>query len=137
MDDLIKAYKATNYLVPEFDLCIKIDQLSRDLNDLCERLKISSWAFITAFNPQSKLLDLNDNQERNRALKNNLKDYDFFHALGQSHDQKWPVEESFFILNINCEQALLLAKKYQQNAIVFGLQASQAKLILNKDFKIP
>ncbi|WDE97038.1 DUF3293 domain-containing protein [Lentisphaera profundi] len=136
MDDLIEAYKATDYLVPEFDLCIKIDQLSRDLNDLCESRKISSWVFITAFNPQSKLLDLEDNQERNTALENDIKDYDFYHALGKPHDQKWPVEESFFIININLEQALLLAKKYQQNAIVFGLQNSEAKLILNKDFKI-
>ncbi|MDD7986073.1 DUF3293 domain-containing protein [Lentisphaera marina] len=135
MNDLIKAYKQTDYLVPEFDLCIKIDQCSEDLRAFCEKRKVESWAFITAHNPYSKLLNPMENEARNQSLEQDLLDYDFFHGLGRGKDSDWPIENSFFVLNISLEEAVLLAKKHQQNAIVYGLKNSEAKLILNRDFE--
>lgn len=135
MDELIQAYKETDYLVPEFDLCIKIDQCSEDLLSFCESRKVESWALITAHNPYSKLLSKEENQKRNEALSADLKAYKYHFALGKGRDTDWPIEDSFFILNITLEQALLLTKKYEQNAMVYGLRQSAAKLILNKDFK--
>jgi hypothetical protein len=134
MDDLIKAYKQTDYLVPEFDLCINVDSLSSDLLSFCEERRIESWAFITAHNPYSKLLSPVENLRRSELLKKDLEPYDYFYGLGRGKDTSWPIEDSFFILNISLEKAVLLAKKYEQHAILYGLRNSEAKLILNRDF---
>ena len=94
---------------------------------------LSSWAFLTAWNPQSKVLSNDENLRRNLELTEDLSDYDYI--LGFGKGEGWPAEESFFIPNIDFEKAMNLAQKYDQNAFVYGAHESLPQLILCKDFE--
>ncbi len=47
-------------------------------------------------------------------------DLTYFPAVAQDHDQKWPAEPGFFIFNTTLGNALSLAQKFQQHAILWG-----------------
>ena len=55
MNNLLEAYKNTKYIVFEPTLIIEIDKLNHEINDLLINHKTNTWAFITAFNPYSKV----------------------------------------------------------------------------------
>jgi hypothetical protein len=62
-------------------------------------------------------------------LKNDLKPYKIYSAQGKDSIGNWPPELSFFVANIDENDAIALGKKYQQNAFVYGILNDKAKLI--------
>ena len=131
-EDLLKAYLTTNYIFEDFNL--RINENHDAFRKYCEERKISSWAFLTAWNPQSKALSKEDNLMRNFELTEDLANYDYTLGFGKGDD--WPAEESFFIPNIDFEKAMTLAQKYDQAAFVYGTHESLPQLILCKDFEL-
>jgi hypothetical protein len=92
---------------------------------------VGTWAFITACNPFSELWSDQDNLGRMRELERELQSSSFkiFPGHGQGDDPRWKPEPSLLVLGINEAQATEVARKYGQNAIVFGVRGEPAKLL--------
>jgi hypothetical protein len=78
-------------------------------------------AFITAWNPLPDILSKAENEQRNEDLQQYLLDrgYPIHKGIGISKDQTWS-EESFFIENIELEDARTASAKFGQLAFVYG-----------------
>ena len=128
--ELLQAYEATCYsiLAPEIDIYLTNE--NSDLQQFLIKHKFTTWCFITAWNPYSKALSLEDNIARNKLLEKDLSAHHVFSAEGKDASGIWPPEISFFVGNITKEQAVLLGKKYEQNAIVYGEVQKNADLVI-------
>ena len=115
-ESLCQAYEETT---------IEIFQSEKQIEDL----GWSEYFVITAWNPCSEQLSLNENRRRNSELEKDLLDIraELLKAIGRSNDWKW-FEESFAVRNIDVSEIVQKAKKYQQNAI-FQITTEGRKVI--------
>ena len=127
--ELVESYKATTYRVPDLKLDIRIGEKNKRLDFILENQIKKTWAFITAWNPESKLLSSKENKDRNDRLRSKLKGYQTFDSLGIPKNADWIPEESFFIIGINQEDAIKLGVMFKQNAILCGKKNQSARLI--------
>lgn len=77
------------------------------------------WAMVTAFNPQSRQLPLQENQSRHLALQQAVRDLGFpvdFYVAGE---EEWE-EPGWFIRGIPLKAALQLGSDFDQNAVLYG-----------------
>lgn len=118
-NQLLTAYKETNYWVNSFKNPLKIGMENNDLKDLYTRNKITSSAYITAYNPFSKELSDTENKERNNQLLKDCIEYKHFQGEGKHPSNEWPGEPSFLFLGMDLETASTIGKKYEQNAILW------------------
>lgn len=122
--ELRSAYYNTTYVVhaPDGDINIRIGSLNELLDRLLQEHHSQSWAFITAWNPRSSQLSIDENDQRQHQLKKMLGEHNFItfagHGVGDSGN--WPPEESFLALGIDQETAIRIGRMFEQNAIVFG-----------------
>jgi hypothetical protein len=130
MNDLIEAYKNTKYKVFEPGIIIEIGVLNQDVDDLLIEHKLVEWAFITAYNPYSRVLTNDENRMRHEELKELTKAYITFEGHGAGEDPAWEPELSLFIMGISKEEASLIGTKFEQNAIVYGKTNSEPELII-------
>ena len=134
MNDLLEAYKNTKYVVFELDIVIEIDKIIDKLNQLLNEKKSVEWAFITAYNPYSRVLTDDENKVRHNELKELTKGYITFEGHGVGEDPSWEPELSLLIIGITKQDAFLIGKKFEQNAIVYGeVNNSSELLILNEE----
>lgn len=128
--ELLLGYEATCYSIinPKIDIYLKKE--NKELNSFLKERNFTSWCFITAWNPFSKALSIEENKVLNLLLEADLKNHHFFPAEGKDTLGDWPPEISFFVGNVSREYAIDLAKKYEQNAIVFGVVDALAELIV-------
>ena len=124
-DTYLKAY----YYIIELDTSIIADELNHQLDNYLQKNNHTSWAIITAYNPKSIVLCEQENKSNNENLKNDLKNYKFLNTKSGSNSSDWGIEYGFIIFNITKERSLKIAKKYNQNAILFGEQHKKAELI--------
>jgi hypothetical protein len=120
--DLHIAFERTRYIVyTDTPIVLRIGKASADLQKLHHAHGARCSAFITAFNPDSVALTLEQNEERQRALKNELDKlgYPYYEGLGQPEDDDWQGEASFLVINIPEPEAVRLQEKYGQLAIVY------------------
>jgi hypothetical protein len=130
MNDLIEAYKNSKYKVFEPDIIIEIGVLNQDVDGLLIEYKSVEWAFITAYNPYSRVLTNDENRLRHEDLKELTKAYITFEGHGVGEDPAWEPELSLFIIGISKEDASLIGTKFEQNAIVYGKTNSEPELII-------
>ncbi len=118
-EELITAYKNTRYFVQQHpnEWVIKINEFNSDFNTHLEANKVEEWAFITAYNPYSNKLSINENNELQQVLKQKLQhnNFKYWEGYGQGEGE-WPAEPSVLVLNISKEYAMQLAKNFKQNA---------------------
>ncbi len=119
---LIQAYRETDYRVlaePSFVLTLGI--ASPELIWLYQVHKVACAAFITAFNPFSRELVLDENRRRRAGLAKELtrRSLDFVEGVGQHPSGDWPGEPSFLVLGLALEAAKSLGITYDQNAIIW------------------
>jgi hypothetical protein len=135
MNDLIEAYKNTKYKVFEPDLTIEIGVLNQAVDMLLKKHKSAEWAFITAYNPYSRVITEYENKVRHDELKDLTKDYITFEGHGVGEDPAWEPELSLLIIGMTRDEASKIGKKFEQNAIVCGVINSNPELIiLNKTY---
>jgi len=132
---LLNAYSSASYHVytkPAF--IIKINQYSADLESLYVLHHKNTAAFITAFNPYSQALDLNENHKRNDSLKEaiELLELSYTKGDGRCGENNEVGEESFLIIGISKEQSIQLGTESEQNAIVFCDKDAIPQLLLLK-----
>lgn len=134
MNSLIEAYKNTKYIVFEPTLTIEIGKLNQEIDEIIIKHNSNAWAFITAYNPYSRVLTNDENRVRHEELKDLTKNYMTFEGHGVGEDPTWEAELSLFIIGISKDDALKIGKKFEQNAIVYGkFNNSPELLILNEE----
>jgi hypothetical protein len=134
MNSLIEAYKNTKYIVFEPTLIIEIGKLNQEIEDIIINHNSNSWAFITAYNPFSRILTNDENRLRHDELKELTKDYITFEGHGVGENPTWEPELSLLIIGISKDDASKIGKEFEQNAIVYGLiNETPQLLILNQE----
>ena len=129
--DLYNAYSSTLYQVTEPRVDIRIGVKSKELDALLLLHNCTTYAFITAWNPFSKILSEEENNRRNKLLFKELSEkYVLFQGQGIGQDPTWKPEESFLVLGIDEYTATEYGRKYEQNAIVFGHYHEEPHLLV-------
>ncbi len=95
-----------------------------------------TWAYVTAYNPASVLLDPEENQRRQRELETDLtrRGRHYYRGQGLGTHGDWPAEQSVLILDLGRDEALELAEKYGQAALVFGELGQAAELLWTNSY---
>lgn len=128
--ELLAGYQATCYSILNPKIDIYLDKENKELQTFLIEQNFHSWCFITAWNPFSRALTLDENTSLNKKLEAELNNYIVFPGEGKDTLGDWPPEISFFVANISKKQANFLGKKYEQNAIVYGEVEKIAELII-------
>jgi len=123
------AYLQTTYMVDEPPLSIRIGQTHPRLDEWLAGRDASSWAFLTAWNPQSNLLSDADNKMRMNGLVQDLAAYLIGPGRGLPPDPGWQAEESLLVVGISKDDALRIARKWDQLAFVYGESGGPAILV--------
>ena len=76
--ELLKAYTETDFNVFELSITIKIGEHNDLLNNLLFEQGFEKWAYITPFNPYSKVLTVEQNEHRLKDLRNKIANYKYF-----------------------------------------------------------
>ena len=58
MNELIQAYKETDFNIYEPKITIKVGRVNQELDHLLQIHNCITWAYITAYNPYSELTDI-------------------------------------------------------------------------------
>lgn len=134
--ELEQHYLATTYSVyiNENKYDIKIGHaIPAEVNQLLANANNESAQILTAWNPRSELLSLQENNRRNAKLKTYLdnNNYTIFEAMGEgesSTESTWPGEEGFCISGITKVDAENLAVNCEQYAYVWLERGKLASL---------
>lgn len=91
-----------------------------------------SAAFITAWNPSGQQLSSKQNDERQQALKDELKrrGLKFIKGTGQHPSNNWPGDASVLVLDLKKESAKSLAGHHEQHAFVWAASDAMPELVL-------
>lgn len=127
--DFEKIYLEAYYYVFDINHSIKLNAKNSELDDLLIDNKLSSWAYITAYNPKSIPLCESENISRNENLFNEIKNHIVYKGESGCKKGNWEAEIGYLILGIELDEAVKLASKYEQNAFIFGELNQNAQLI--------
>ncbi len=131
-DSLHQAFLDTRYVVHlNPDVTLRIGGSNSEL--LARLPHLSSWAFVTAWNPLPEILTMEENIARNRLLRARLEEvkYIVHEGTGISADGTWE-EASFLIENISQADAYTIARDFGQLAFVYGERVKGNVLIYAK-----
>ncbi|HEY3326086.1 MAG TPA: DUF3293 domain-containing protein [Novimethylophilus sp.] len=118
------AYRATAYTVYLADgaLALRVGTASPALDGWLKRYGYASWAFVSACNPGSRPSTAAENDARHARLVAAVEalGLEWIAGMGVPDDGGWTPEASLFIPGIAPTDALMLASRFGQNAIVCG-----------------
>ena len=119
---LIDAYENTQYTILEPKVSILLNQKNPILDKWLEEKNVSSWAFITAFNPYSILLPEEKNLTAQDLFREKITSLglSFLEGKGEPFNGDFPTEDSLFIFGISKEKSMEIATEFEQNAFLFG-----------------
>ena len=132
-DQLIQAYRATNYRVHATEpFALRIGRTCAACDALLDTHGVTTAAYLTAWNPYSKAVSDAANADVQTKLTAELTDVSVSvlsgEGVGETGD--WPPEPSLFALGISREAATSLAQKYHQNAFVWIERGNPVELVL-------
>ena len=119
---LIRAYREAKYVVGANDpIHLRIAQANKSLKKVLEDHEVTTAAFITAFNPYSKVMSDEQNRSANESLLTDIQKLGLavINGYGQDVEEQWPREASVLALGITESQSEVLADKYGQNGYVW------------------
>jgi hypothetical protein len=114
---LLKAYRATAFIVNEQEIAAFLDQPCPELDRVLLDHNAKFGVFITAHNPRSELQSEAKNWAANLKLERVLREQSlrFFAHVGRNGT--WS-EEGFFVLDLEPDAAVALAEMFGQFAVV-------------------
>ncbi len=119
--DLAAAYAEAWYVVEDgADVTIRVGEESEALDKLLESNGASTWAFLTAYNPQSQPLPEDENLKHQAELIEQIEKHRHKYFRGYGAGEGWDPEPSIFILDIPRESAIELGRRFGQHAILWG-----------------
>jgi hypothetical protein len=135
--DLLRAYKKTRFVVraPEGEIVLRVGERNLHLDALMAKFSAVSSAFVTAWNPGSVSLSVDENQNRQTTLTVEVEKagYVSFCGEGVGQDQTWAPEASVLIVGILRGDAQRLGMRFGQVAIVFAERGRALELLLCSD----
>ena len=136
---LEQVYQATAYeaLGLGTSLDLRIGHAHPDLDAMLEATSRHSWAFLTAWNPGSRVLSQEENEERqgelNAVLEATLGEGGepplLLPGRGRGLVGDWPPEESLLALGLPVLAALEVARGFGQLALLAGQRGGTAQLV--------
>lgn len=132
-EQLIQAYQAPDYRIAgKVKFSLRIDEPSADCDAEMDAHNCMTAAFLTAWNPYSHPTGKDENIAAQEQLAQNLSAVSVAILSGEGVDPTgaWPPEPSLLAIGITRDQAVSLARKYQQNAFVWVKRGHPAELIL-------
>ncbi len=131
--DTLRAYRETEYRVlGPTPFTLRNGEHSAPLAEMHAACQASSSAFITACNPHSVLLSEVENAQAQTALAHELAQAGLacLPGIGADPTGDWPVEPSFLVLGITQDAAEALARRFNQNAILWSGPDAVPQLVL-------
>jgi hypothetical protein len=131
-DEQAAAYLATEYNVvtPKGRFTLRAFHRSSALHRLHLAFNVAGSAFLTAFNPYSERSDEVKNQSYQDQLIADVRErWKFLPGEAVDPQGRWPAEPSVLVLGISREEAILLGKKYRQNAILVADEEGNTTLL--------
>ena len=112
-------------------IAIRVGEPSAALDALLAERGASTWAYVTAWNPHATHLPPAENAKRHDELVRSLaaEARPFFEGEGVGDSGDWPPERSVLVLGIREADALRLARRFGQEAIVAGVRSQPARLV--------
>jgi hypothetical protein len=131
MEDLETLYRRAIYVVDDGDvkITIRLGHENTELSDYLATLKASTWAFLTAFNPNSLPATLEQNTARQAELIQLVEQHGYSYLHGYGTGKDWLREASIFIIDIPHTEAIKLAQKFHQSAILWGEIGIEPELV--------
>lgn len=130
--ELAAAYAATTYrlYLPDGIFDLRLEQQHSRLHDWLMGQGIREFVIITADNPGSLLLDLQENAVRLELLAAELQQAGYqCHPAANIPDGDWPAEQAFLVLAMPVNEALALAWQFGQLAVVYGTDEGVPRLL--------
>ena len=129
---LIEAYFSTTHCVvlPGLNVDLVLDKRSEKLDNFLRHQGYFSWVLITAENPYSVQLSIEENNERTKVLGNFLllEGFKPYRAAGLSVNRK-PIERCYLVPELDLEQAECLGHLFHQYAIIHGDVGRPAEIL--------
>lgn len=125
-------YRRTAYRIrSDPPLALRIDEPNPALDRLLRERGVTTWAFITAFNPHSQPKSEDENSAADVRLYETLATagYATLAADAVSDDARWPVERGWMVWGISRERACELGREFAQNAVVWGERGAAPVLV--------
>ncbi len=135
MDRSLDAFFSdTDYVVPlpsGDTAVVNVGAMHADIDAWVTDYGLSSWCFVTAWNPSATERDRRENARANVALFMDLQGdgHPAVGATARPRSGEWPVEPGFVVLGVSRDQALDYAKRYGQLAVVFADVGGEAHLL--------
>lgn len=130
----LEAYRRTRFVVdtPTGRLCLRVGRRCVELDDLLAGHSVTTWAYVTAFNPGSRLLPAEENSVRQHELERSVAGLGLasYPGEGIADDSRWPPEPSLLVLGIRRNDAVRLGRQFGQLALVYGELGQEAELIV-------
>jgi nucleotide-binding universal stress UspA family protein len=127
------AYRATSYAVDDGPLrfVIRIGARCAPLDELLRVRALEEWAYVTAWNPGGRLADRAANEAAQKRLEAELlaTGRPLLRGASLGDSGEWPPEPSLLVLGIPRDEAVALARRYGQEAIVAGRRGAPAELV--------
>jgi len=127
------AYRATTYraTLDGERVEIRIGERTPRLDALLRARGVTDWAFVTAANPHATRLSEAENEARHVELTRALAAEGFTGFEGESvaDDGAWPPERSLLVVGIRESEAVRIARRFDQEAIVAGALGEPARLV--------
>lgn len=132
--DLVEAYRRTEYRVADGShaFALRVDEPSDSLRTCHAAFGVDCSAFITACNPRSVPTSDADNEAAMIRLAGELEARGYFllHGRGVDPTGAWPGEPSFLVLGITEADAVDLARRFDQYAIVCAEDDATPRLVI-------
>ena len=134
---LLEAYQNTHYTI-DIGITLLVGLPAPELDELLTKRGANCAAYITAWNPLSEELNLQQNRVRNQQLladlHHTIEPNNIITGIGKDPTGVWAGEESFLVVGILEDHIHKLALKYGQNAYVYYHIGKNAELITTSLF---
>ena len=113
------------------DFTIEIGSTHPMLDAFMEQRDVDRWVLLTAENPNSEEFPFFINKQRTGVLRQELRSRAFLsiEAVGESNLDEIPNENCFLVIGMSLEEAVEIALRYDQDAIVTGTPKMFAEII--------
>lgn len=127
---LERAYRRTAYCVEDGEVRIdlRIQVRNAQIDSLLDRYRARSWAFVTAYNPDSQPLDARANRRRQAAFERTIAT-PFLRGWGRGLAGNWAPEGSVLLVGASPRRAQRLAVRWGQAAVVIGVRGGRPRLL--------
>jgi len=137
--DTWEAYFRTLYWIeaPGERLCLRVGEPSPDLDRLLQRHAVREAAYVTAWNPFSRVRSEPENAARQREFVEEVRaQWQVLPGAGVGEDEAWK-EPSLLILGIPRGDAMALGRRWEQNAILVAEAGRPVELVALRPVAAP